>query len=212
MVATVSLAMLAFALSLDSFGVGLTYGLRKIRIPLVSLVFIGCCSGISILIAMGFGTILQTYLSVNVAETLGALILIGIGAWALFETYRPKKSADPRVEVERSKVDLEFKLFGFVIHILREPETADLDRSGTVTGKEAFLLGLALSLDAFGAGIGAALMGFSPIWLALCVGGLSAFLVLLGMKFGYIFSNSRVIRRLSFIPGLLLIILGVMRL
>ena len=34
---TFSLLILAFAVSLDSFSVGLTYGLRKVKIPLKSI-------------------------------------------------------------------------------------------------------------------------------------------------------------------------------
>ncbi|MDI5788515.1 hypothetical protein PO124_09275 [Bacillus licheniformis] len=52
------------------------------------------------------------------------------------------------------------KSLGIVIHILRKPTSADIDKSGIITGIEAFLLGFALSIDAFGAGIGAAALGF----------------------------------------------------
>ena len=41
--------------------------------------------------------------------------------------------------------------------------SADIDKSGVINGIEAVLLGFALSIDAFGAGIGAAILGFSPI-------------------------------------------------
>lgn len=40
-----SLLLLAFALSLDGFGVGITYGLRKMKIPLLSVLIISLCSG-----------------------------------------------------------------------------------------------------------------------------------------------------------------------
>ncbi|WP_156320880.1 sporulation membrane protein YtaF [Bacillus sp. JCM 19041] len=205
-----ALIMLAVALSLDSFGVGLTYGMRRIKIPLLSLLFIAACSGASILIAMSVGTALSAWLSPQFAEATGAIILIVIGCWALFETYRPKKE---RVEKSgRTGVDFTIRMFGFVIHILRDPETADIDSSGTVTGKEAFLLGLALSLDAFGAGIAAALMGFSPVGLALSVAVLSALFVSLGTFGGYQMAHLKWVRRMSFIPGLLLIIIGVLKL
>ena len=46
---------LAFAVSLDSFGVGTTYGLRKIRIPLVSTVIIAGCSGAVLSMGMCMG-------------------------------------------------------------------------------------------------------------------------------------------------------------
>jgi putative sporulation protein YtaF len=205
-----TLVMLAAAVSLDSFGVGFAYGTRRIKIPLISLLFIAACSGVSILIAMSVGSAFSMWLSPDVAELLGAIILIGLGCWAVYAAYRPKKERRP--SVKQTKMDFTIRLFGFVIHILREPESADIDRSGTVTGKEALLLGLALSLDAFGAGIGAALMGLSPLGLATCTAILSALFVTLGMTFGYRTARLKWVQKMAFIPGCLLLIIGVMKL
>lgn len=47
-----SMFVLAFALSLDSFGVGMTYGLRRVRIPIFSIVIISICSGMFIWLSM----------------------------------------------------------------------------------------------------------------------------------------------------------------
>ena len=38
--------LLALAVSLDSFSVGFTYGLRKMRIPFKSIMIIACCSAL----------------------------------------------------------------------------------------------------------------------------------------------------------------------
>ncbi|OIJ12386.1 sporulation membrane protein YtaF [Anaerobacillus alkalilacustris] len=211
MVEILSLLLLALAVSLDSFGVGLTYGLRKMKLPFKSLLFIASCSAISILIAMTIGNWIQKYLSASVAESIGGLILIIIGAWALYQIYRPAKR-DEKNKDDHVILNFEIKLLGVVIKILRKPMVADFDNSGTITGREAFMLGIALSLDAFGAGIGAALIGFSPIIMALSVAFMSALCVTFGMKSGYIFSDSKTIQKFSFVPGLLLIILGIWKL
>ncbi|OLO27849.1 sporulation membrane protein YtaF [Alkalihalophilus pseudofirmus] len=217
MVEIFSLLLLALAVSLDSFGVGLTYGLRKMKLPFKSLLFIAFCSAASILIAMTFGNLIQRYLSPQFAESLGGIILIFIGAWALYQVFRPARHGTDEDErnQEQKKIDdkvlinLEIKMFGLVIRILRKPMEADIDRSGTITGREAILLGVALSLDAFGAGIGAALIGFSPWLMALTVAVMSASFVTFGMKSGYRYSDTYFMKKFSFIPGLLLIILGV---
>ena len=49
-----------------------------------------------------------------------------------------------------------------MIQILRKPTVADFDKSGTISAGEA-LLGIALSVDSFGAGIGASLLGMHPL-------------------------------------------------
>lgn len=207
MVEILSLLLLAFAVSLDSFGVGLTYGLRKMKLPLKSLAFIATCSAVSILIAMSIGNWLQNYLSASIAESIGGGILVLIGAWALYQIYKPAKR-DEKNKDDAVILNFEIKVLGVVIKILRKPMVADFDNSGTITGREAFFLGVALSLDAFGAGIGAALIGFSPLIMALSVACMSALCVTFGMRSGYVFSDSKLINRFSFVPGLLLIILG----
>ncbi len=211
MVEILSLLLLAFAVSLDSFGVGLTYGLRKMKLPFKSLLFIAFFSAISILLAMTIGHLLQTLLTPRVAESIGGIILIVIGSWALFQTYRPAKR-DIKTKDDQVILNFEIKVLGIVIKILRKPVVADFDDSGTISGREAVFLGIALSLDAFGAGIGAALIGFSPILMAMSVAIMSAVCVTLGMKSGYIFADSKIINKFSFIPGLLLILIGFWRL
>lgn len=210
MMESASLLLLAFAVSMDSFGVGLTYGIRKMKIPLFSLLLIACCSAISILLAMGFGHIIQQWISPRIAEMLGGIILITIGFWALYQIYRPAKNEHKTMQ--ETIVNLEFKKISIVIKVLRKPMVADLDDSGIIVGREAFLLGLALSLDAFGAGVGAALIGYSPIFMAMTVGIMCSVCVLLGMKSGWIISETKWMKNLSFIPGLLLIILGMWQL
>ncbi|WP_096189692.1 sporulation membrane protein YtaF [Evansella halocellulosilytica] len=213
MVEFASLLLLAFAVSMDSFGVGLTYGLRRMKMPFMSLLFIAGCSALSILLAMVIGSVLLQFISPSQAEALGGIILIGIGGWAIYQIYRPAKSDEKQTKKEKETlINLELEKLGIVIKVLRKPMVADLDNSGTITGREAFLLGVALSLDAFGAGIGAALIGFSPWIMAISVGIMCGMFVTLGMKSGWLFSETRWIKHFSFIPGLLLIILGVWRL
>lgn len=209
MVEIFSLLLLALAVSLDSFGVGLTYGLRKMKLPFRSLIFIAGCSAASICLAMAFGNVIMYYLPQHFAESLGGVILILIGSWALYQIFRPAK-ADKKEPVQQEVIlNFEIKMFGLVIRILRKPMEADFDNSGTITGKEAFLLGIALSLDAFGAGIGAALIGYSPFLMGIAVAIMSASFVTIGMNSGYKFSDSKLMKKFSFIPGALLILLGV---
>ncbi|MCK0471353.1 sporulation membrane protein YtaF [Halalkalibacter sp. APA_J-10(15)] len=208
MIGVLSLVTIAFAVSLDSFGVGLTYGLRNMKLPWRSLLFIAGCSGTSILIAMLFGSWLLSYLPATIAEAIGGVILLFIGGWAIYQAYKPAETKEKTKE-EEWVFKFEIKMLGIVIQILRKPMVADIDNSGTITGREAMLLGIALSLDAFGAGIGASLIGFSPVWMAISVAFMSALFVTLGMKSGRFFSGSLLIKRFAFIPGALLMMIGV---
>jgi putative sporulation protein YtaF len=209
MAQTISLLLLAFAVSLDSFSVGLTYGLRKMKIPIKSIAVIAVCSAVVLMAAMMIGHFLESFFSPGMAETLGGTVLIFLGGWVLFQFFREDKSE--LLCHEKIILNLEIKSLGIVINILKKPMTADFDRSGTINGIEAVMLGLALSLDAFGAGVGAAFLGFSPGYLALTVACMSSLFVYAGMRMGSYFSESGWMQKFSFVPGILLIIIGLMK-
>lgn len=209
MAQTISLLLLAFAVSLDSISVGLTYGLRKMKIPIKSISVIAVCSAVVLMAAMMIGHFLESFFSPGMAETLGGTVLIVLGGWVLFQFFREDKSE--LLCHEKIILNLEIKSLGIVINILKKPMTADFDRSGTINGIEAVMLGLALSLDAFGAGVGAAFLGFSPGYLALTVAFMSSLFVYAGMRMGSYFSESGWMQKFSFVPGILLIIIGLMK-
>lgn len=230
-----SLLFLAFAVSLDGFGVGITYGLRKIRIPLPSIAIIAACSGAVILISMLVGSLIAGWLSPYGSKAVGAVILIGIGTWALIQFARNRKTDDDGNRAsdgstaggDEKKADatsaadadgavpmltLELRVFGLIIQILRTPSVADVDRSGIITSGEALLLGIALSLDAFGAGIGAALVGFSAMPTALLIAAASGMFLWAGMRVGFLAAGLRWVQRLTVLPGIILIVMGIFKL
>lgn len=211
MIQLFSLLILAFALSLDSFSVGFTYGLRKMVMPLKSVLIIASCSAISLMVAVSIGHGLERVLSPSITASLGGCILIGLGAWVLYQFFRPEKEKEI-VKHEKTIVNFEIRSLGLAINILRKPMSADFDQSGTITGIEAFMLGFALSLDSFGAGIGAAMLGFSPIYLAITVAIMSSLFVLMGIKFGSFCHKFDWVQKLTFLPGILLIIIGIWKL
>lgn len=206
-----SLLLLAIAVSIDSFSVGLTYGLRKINIPFKSILIIACCSGFTLLVAMFVGHIITRIFSPSIAESFGGIILIVLGLWILYQFFKPEKEKEIQTE-EKYILKFEIQSLGIVIQILKKPLSADFDRSGTITGIEAVMLGFALSLDAFGAGVGASMLGYSPIYLTLAVIIMSTVFVSLGIVSGGFLSKKRYMEHFSFVPGVILIILGIFKL
>ncbi|MCQ6559879.1 sporulation membrane protein YtaF [Paenibacillus mendelii] len=225
-----SLLLLAFAVSMDGFGVGVTYGLRRIRIPVVSVVIISLCSGFVVWLSMQVGSLLTGYMSPDIAGWIGACLLILIGGWALWQHWRRRKervanaveeAIDDRIRLGSQGNDrltattiviLELKRLGLVIQILRTPQIADVDRSGIISASEAVLLGFALSLDSFGAGLGAAMIGFPPLLTALIISTASGLFLLGGMKLGFRFSGWSAMQALSILPGVMLVMMGIMKL
>lgn len=227
-----SLLLLSFAVSLDGFGVGVTYGLRRIRIPIVSVIIIACLSGIVIWLSMAVGGFITDYLSPVVARIIGASILIAIGVWALLQLKRNRERDRAQEEAENDSVEaaivsveseydaasgktlvsLELKQLGIVIQILRKPQVADVDKSGSISASEALLLGVALSFDAFGAGLGAAMIGLQPTVTAVVIALSSAVFLVAGMRVGFKYAGWRGMQALSAVPGMMLIVMGIIKL
>ncbi|TCS96725.1 putative sporulation protein YtaF [Hazenella coriacea] len=212
-----SIFWLAFAVSLDSFGVGTTYGLRKMKIPLLSTLIIGICSGIVIGASMLLGGWLTQWLSPKFANQLGAMILIGLGIWTIVNGVLHKRNeGTTHIELKKSQPPTqvwawEFRSLGLVISVLRTPMVADVDRSGSISSMEACLLGVALSLDAFGAGLGAAFIGLSPMYVACTITVTSALFLRLGMWFGLRWGHKLWGFMLPYLPGICMILIGVVR-
>ena len=222
-----SLLLLAFALSLDGFGVGITYGLRKMKIPLLSILIISLCSGLIICISMQVGVLLVRLVSPHAASAVGAVILILMGCWSLVQMLIQKEHHEvnpvPIMEAEEPEeavksedkhavFSLELRHLGIMIQILRTPSSADMDDSGSISSVEAMFLGIALSLDAFGAGLGAALLGFQPVWTSLVIAMFSGTFLVLGMKTGLRFAGRNWMKRAAILPALMLILMGIMKL
>lgn len=205
-----SLLLLGFAVSLDSFTVGLTYGMRKVTIPLKSFIIIFSCTFIILLLAMGIGSVIELFISYEAAERVGGIILVVIGIWVLYQFITSNSTSKLR-QSDMKIVEIEMKRLGLIIKILKKPSEADFDRSGSISSFEALFLGLALSLDSFGAGIGAALIDLPPILFSIVVTVSSVIFVIAGINIGLIFRNMNWVKNISFLPGIALILIGLFK-
>ena len=171
----------SLALSMDGLAMGLSYGLRKIKafIPLIVICFFGGSNVFS----MTCGKMCAFFLSTQVAVFLGGLILIGVGFSIIGQQYFLAKSDC------------------LVLNVLREPIEADLNRSGVIDLKEAYVVGLALALDALGAGLGAAMSGYSLVFTPLCVGIAEFVMLNLGIFVGRCLNVGNFKKTAVLVPG-----------
>ncbi|WP_028783424.1 sporulation membrane protein YtaF [Thalassobacillus devorans] len=197
-----TLFLLVMAVSMDSLGLGVVYGLKQIRLSLLPLTLIAVLSSVIFYGAITVGNFLGRFLPEHLAANLGAFILIGLGAWFLIQLIMPSTSSE-----EES-----MSSWSAPADILKDPELADIDNSGSIKGWEAVLLALALSLDTLGAGIGAAFMALPAVATALSIGFMTSFLLYIGLKIGNRFSRSKWVDKAVVIPGVMLILLGMSKL
>jgi len=77
----ISALFLGLAANLDNFGVGVSYGVQKIRIPSPSNFFIALLSGIVTFISVLTGHLISQFMTI--ANLLGSLLIVVIGVWVM---------------------------------------------------------------------------------------------------------------------------------
>ncbi|MGE7625486.1 sporulation membrane protein YtaF [Viridibacillus sp. NPDC096237] len=167
----------AFSSSIDNLGVGISYGIRKITVRFDKNLLIAF---ICFLMSMGgitFGVWLSTILPGMLPVIFGAFLLFVIGIRIILLA-KPIKKENSKVD---SKNDIKSK---GVQGILRNPEIADLNKSGEISWGESALLGVALSANALTNGLGAGLLGLSPIAISITAAIGSLISVWAGVKIG----------------------------
>lgn len=137
-----SAILLALSLSIDSLGIGTSYGIRNIKIPLVPRLIISVISFIFTYLSITTGNIIILFIPENTGKFTGCLMLMILSVYIIFS------------------------------NIFKKPEIFDKDSSQSIDIKESVFLGTALSVDSIGAGICCAAVGLSsviiPCLVAVC--------------------------------------------
>jgi putative sporulation protein YtaF len=201
--------LFALAVSADGFAAGVAYGIKRIHIPVTPLLVIAVSSAAAVSVSMVFGTGLAAVLDPRWASHIGAFLLIAIGCYFLMGAFRETIN-NLEIDPQEPLLSFSIKTLGIIVHILKEPSTADFDSSGEISVREAAFLGLALALDALGAGVGIALTGMNILFTALCVGMLKFILVYSGIWIGQYCKGSRVTGAASLLSGFILVVIGLM--
>lgn len=204
--------LLGFAVSIDGFIAGIAYGLKNIKIPASSLGIVGLVTVLCTGSAMFFASMLEQYINPHVAIVCGSLLLIGIGIISLFQEYLTKniKAFDFHDDLTARKLTV--SIGRIMMSILAKPESADVDHSKKISSMEAILLGLALGIDNMVATFAASLMGFLPLYTPLLMGLIQIAVVSAGILASARIVSESVKKRFPYLPGTLLILLGLLRL
>jgi len=192
--------LLSLALSIDGFAVGLSYGLKKIKVTLWPVMLITFCAVPAMAVSMLGGRLLAELVSFRSAGMLGGAILVLIGFWQLAEGLKKYKK-DPVL------VSINLKSFGLVLQVIRDPAHADRDSSGDISLGEALLLGAALNLDVIGAGFGAGMAGYSYLIIPVVTATLF-FSLSLGLRTSDRFRGFLWGGKGHILPGIIIVFLG----
>lgn len=131
--------LLALSVSIDSISIGVTYGIKKIKISKISNFILWIISFFIAFMSMFLGHIISLFLPNNCTSLLGSIFLIMLGVYNLFKC-------------SKNKIN-----------------NYDLDNSNYIDIKEAFYLGLALSIDSICVSIGCGSIGVDNILLPILI-------------------------------------------
>lgn len=194
------------AANLDNLGIGISYGVRKVRIPFLSNFFIALLSGLVAALSVLTGELLSR--AIDWANIAGSVLLMAIGLWVAWPKQAKELALPVSVPVSKT-YSVPVKPFGLLIEITKDPSLADLDANGFISSKEAIVLGLTLSFNCIATGVSAGLTGLAPIPVALSVFLFSMAAISTGYITGWRSAAQRFEHSAQFISGALLILIGI---
>ena len=205
----VAILLLAVSSNLDNVGVGISYGIRKINIPITSNLLIAIITSCGTFLSILLGGQIYHFVSEAMAGLLGGGIIILAGIWVIFQEKVMHWGREPQ---EKNQLITETGLsrFGFrqIVMILNNPIIADWDFSGHIDLREATALAFGLTLNNIPNGVGAGMLGFSLAITTSAVFLLSIMTIWIGIYFGQL-GIRWLGKSAGLLSGLILILLGV---
>lgn len=182
--------------SLDNFAVAIAYGTKNIKIGFLSNLVIALVSSLGTFLSMIFGTFILNIFSIKSANMLGSSILLFLGIYFIIDFYKTKKSTNIYSAATPSTV-------------LKAPEIADIDKSGSIDFKESFILAAALALNNVALGITASIAGLSIVLTTIFTFVFSLILIPLGLYLAKKLVNNFLGTNAGLFSGLLILALSI---
>lgn len=185
--------LLAISSSIDSLGIGITYGIKNTKILLIGKIILFIISITITYLSIYLGNFIQTIFPNFLTILIGNYILIFMGIYICFEALKSKNNFS---------------------NIFNDPISSDLDNSKIIDPKESLFLAIALSLDSFCIGIGGSITEINLNLFPILVSMFQLVFLSIGTHLGihinkfYKFPQNIC----SIISGLLLISIGILKL
>lgn len=181
--------LFVFVATIDVLIIGMSYSLKNINLNLSFNILIGVISAFGTYLSMLIGAYLSIIINLKFTNILSGSILFVLGIKMLKD-----------ILVNNNTTTIEC--------IKENPEIIDINKSGTIEIFEAFVLGLALTINNMGVGISAALAGIniSVVTILSCI--ISILFLSIGQFIGRIFYNGTTARYLEIISSIIILILG----
>ncbi len=176
--------ILAISSSIDSLGIGISYGIKKTLISKIGIIILFIISFLVTSFSLLLGNIVKLLFPENLLKYIGNLLLIFVGIFFFLQYFK--------------KNDISF----------------DFDYSNSIDLKECIFLSIALSLDSFCIGIGGTIIGVNNILFPFLIAIFQFLFLNLGIFLGRQLNNiSHLPNNMwSIISGILIILIGTTKL
>lgn len=181
--------LLAISSSVDSLGIGITYGIKNTKISLIGKIILFIISITITYLSIFLGNFIQTIFPNFLTKLIGSSILIIMGIYICFEALKKKSNSS---------------------NVFNDPISSDLDNSKIIDSKESIFLAIALSLDSLCIGICGSIIDINLVMFPFLVSIFQLFFLSIGTFVGiHINKFYKLPQNIwSVISGILLIIIG----
>ena len=168
--------------SLDALLLGITYGIRKVHIKLWQNLFISLITLLGTCISVGFGSWLGPLLPVSLGKWIGSITLMAFGIYYLLKFMIPfcKRYLHNFTSLQKSKLTKTGRPGE-----THETSACSCEPSASPASmKNVLFLGVSLSANNIGIGLGASIAGLSLLSAAITTFLFSAVFLSLGNRMG----------------------------
>lgn len=189
----ISALLFGISANIDTFVLGFSYGIKKQHIPLITNLILSLITFAGTLLSIAAGRRLAAFLPAGAAELAGSLLLILLGCY-----YCGK--------------------YLFLLLCSRQKDgnvnaaSLSMESKALLSRRETFALGIALTLNNAGMGIGASFAGIHFLLTSVATFALSSVFLIAGNRLGTRFAPSFLQRFADLLSGLIIIALGIFEL
>lgn len=187
------LLILIIVLSMDAFTAGLSYGMDGVKVPFTSVLTVALLSGCMLTLSLYAGDFLLLFLPAGLTKIISFMVLFLLSLYKLYDTipWLHKGNSGLTTDTISQKIN----------HTV----------PAVLSGKEAALLGLALSIDNISAGLCTGTLSLNPCLLLLLTTLIHLLSIRLGLFTGELLSQKG-LRSFSWLGAAILMLLAFCRL
>jgi len=194
---------IALSNNFDNIGVRIAYSIRGIKISHPINLWISVITFFISGFAAYSGSIISGYFSKQLSSIIAMVLLSAIGIWMIADHYI-KRRRNLYLAEKSDEEDAKS-----ILHVLANPEKADMDKSKHIDFKEATILGIALSINNVGGGLSAGMIGLSSFWVGLLSAVISFIALWAGNYIAEYFIKWNISNKATVAAGLVLIGIGI---